>query len=61
MAEKVSKKRRGAPKKPPELKQSKRRVVYMTDDTFKQITDKADLAGESFSGYVQKRALEAAE
>ena len=51
----------GAPKKSVEEKQWKKRMVYMTPATLEKIKNKAEKAGESFSGYVQKCALEAAE
>ena len=60
MSEKA--KRKGGPEpKTQEDKQWKTRVVYMTPATLETIKQKAEKAGESFSGYVQKRALEAAE
>ncbi len=56
------KKRKGGPEpKTREEKQWKTRVVYMTPATLEKIKNKAERAGESFSGYVQKCALEAAE
>lgn len=61
-AEKETKKRKGGPKPVDKIdKQSATRVVYMTAATLEKIQEKAKRAGESFSGYVQKRALEAAE
>jgi len=62
MSEKVAGKRKGGPEpKTQEDKQWKTRVVYMTPATLEKIKNKAEKAGESFSGYVQKCALEAAE
>ena len=56
------KKRKGGPEpKTREEKKWKTRVVYMTPATLEKIKNKAERAGESFSGYVQKCALEAAE
>ena len=60
-AEKVAEKRKGAPPKPENQKQDATRVVYMTAETLKKIQEKAKRAGQSFSGYVQRAALEAAE
>ena len=58
----TKKKRKGGPEpKSSEEKQWKTRVVYMTPATLEKIKNKAERAGESFSGYVQKCALEAAE
>lgn len=58
----TEKKRKGGPEpKAAEDKQWKKRIVYMTPATLETIKNKAEKAGESFSGYVQKRALEAAE
>ncbi len=58
----TEKKRKGGPEpKAAEDKQWKKRIVYMTPATLEKIKNKAEKAGESFSGYVQKCALEAAE
>jgi hypothetical protein len=58
----TEKKRKGGPEpKTREEKQWKTMIVYMTPATLEKIKNKAEKAGESFSGYVQKCALEAAE
>ena len=58
----TEKKRKGGPEpKTREEKQWKTMIVYMTPATLEKIKNKAEKAGESFSGYVQKRALEACD